>query len=286
MTGVPYRRQPTDLPQPVRYAYGPDSSPQPGVPRGTISDHLWNESRVFPGTNRRYWIYVPAQYDPSQPASLTVFQDGHAWLDPGGEMRVPIVLDNLIHRGELPVTIGVFVDPGIFDADLPPKLGWDPPPENRSVEYDTLSDAYAEFLLTEILPAVQERYAITDDPDQRAIGGMSSGGICAFTAAWERPDAFRRVLSYLGSFTDIRGGHRYPELIRETERKPLRVFLQAATRDINANAPNRNWFSANLLVAAALAERGYDLRLAVGDGGHDGNHGGAILPDALRWLWR
>jgi enterochelin esterase-like enzyme len=286
MTDIPYRRQPTDFSQPVQYAYGPDSSPQPGVPRGTISDHVWTTSRVFPGTKRRYWIYVPAQYVPSQPASLMVFQDGHAWLDPDGDMHATIVFDNLIHRGEMPVTIGVFVDPGIFRAELPVKLSWDPKPENRSVEYDTLSDAYAEFLLTEILPQVEERYAITDDPDQRAIGGMSSGGTCAFTVAWERPDAFRRVLSYLGSFTDIRGGHGYPDLIRQTAKKPLCVFLQAATRDINWNAPDDNWFSANLMVAAALAERGYDLRLVVGDGGHDANHGGAILPDALRWLWR
>jgi enterochelin esterase family protein len=215
-----------------------------------------------------------------------VFQDGHAWVDPDGEMRVPVVFDNLIHRGEMPVTIGVFIDPGIFRAELPAKLEWDPKPENRSVEYDTLSDAYAQFLLTEILPIVQEAYVISDDPDQRAIGGASSGGICAFTAAWERPDQFRRVLSCIGSFTDIRGGHRYPDIIRESEKKPLRVFLQAATRDLNWNAPTMNWFSANLRMASALAERGYDLRLVLGEGGHDPNHSGAILPEALRWLWR
>ncbi len=286
MTDTPYLRQPTDFREPVRYAYGPDSSPQQGVPRGAISDHIWGTSRAFPGTNRRYWVYVPDQYSPSQPASLMVFQDGHAWLDPDGDMRVSIVFDNLIHAGEMPVTIGVFIDPGIFCTELPAKLGWDPKPENRSVEYDTLSDAYAEFLLTEILPMIQQRYVITDDPDQRAICGMSSGGICAFTVAWERPDRFRRVLSYVGSFADIRGGHRYPDLIRQTAKKPLRVFLQAASRDINWDAANLNWFSANLMMAAALTERGYDLRFVLGDGGHDTNHGGAILPDALRWLWR
>jgi enterochelin esterase-like enzyme len=215
-----------------------------------------------------------------------VIQDGHAWLDADGDMRVPIVLDNLIHRGEMPVTIAVFIDPGIFAEELPAKLGWDPMPENRSVEYDTLSDAYAEFLLTEILPEVEQQYVITGDPHQRAICGMSSGGISAFTVAWERPDQFRRVLRYLGSFADIRGGHRYPELIRQAAKKPLRVFLQAATRDISWDAADLNWFSANLMMAVALAERGYDLRLVLGDGGHDANHGGAILPDALRWLWR
>ena len=215
-----------------------------------------------------------------------VFQDGHAWLDPDGDMRAPIVFDNLIHRGEMPVTVGVFVDPGIFRDELPAKLGWDPKPENRSVEYDTLSDAYATFLLAEILPVVEESVAVTADPDRRAIAGMSSGGICAFTVAWHRPDRFRRVICYLGSFVDVRGGHRYPELIRRSEKKPLRVFLQAAARDLNWDKPESNWFSANLLVAAALADGGYDLRLVVGDGGHDANHGGAILPDALRWLWR
>jgi enterochelin esterase-like enzyme len=271
MTEIPYVRQPADSSRPVRYAHGPDSSRQPDVPRGRILDYELTASRVFPGTNRRYWVYVPAQYAASEPASLMVFQDGHLNLDPEGEMRVPVVFDNLIHRGEMPVTIGVFIDPGT---------------DNRNVEYDTFSDAYATFLLTEILPNVQDRYLIADDPGQWAIGGGSSGGSCAFTVAWTRPDRFRRVLSFLGSFAQIRGGNRYPELIHDTPKKPLRVFLQAATRDLNWDAAELNWFSANLQVAAALAERGYDLRLVLGDGGHDPNHCGAILPDALRWLWR
>jgi enterochelin esterase-like enzyme len=286
MPEIPYFPHPTDFSKPVRYAYGPDSCPQPGTPRGSIFDHVWSASRVFPGTKRRWWVYVPAQYHPSQPASLMVFQDGHAWVDPEGDMRTPIVLDNLIHRGEIPVTIGLFVDPGIFRDELPARLGWDPMPENRGVEYNTLSDAYAEFLLTEILPVAQEEYLISDEPAQCAIGGMSSGGSCAFTVAWTRPDRFRRVLSCLGSFAQVGGGNRYPELIEATPKKPLRVFLQAATRDINWDAAEFNWFSSNLRVATALAERGYDFRLVLGDGGHDPNHGGAILPDALRWLWR
>jgi enterochelin esterase-like enzyme len=272
MTEIPYVRQPADFSRPVRYAHGPDSFRQPGVPRGTILDHEWSASSVFPGTSRRYWVYVPAQYTASEPASLMVFQDGHLYLDPEGEMRVPVVFDNLIHRGEMAVTIGVFVDPG--------------EPENRNMEYDTFTDAYATFLLTEILPCVRNRDHVTADPDQWAIGGGSSGGSCAFTVAWTRPDRFRRVLSFVGSFAQIRGGNRHPELIRDTPKKPLRVFLQAATRDLNWGAAELNWFSANLRVAAALAERGYDLRLVLGDGGHDPNHGGAILPDALRWLWR
>jgi enterochelin esterase-like enzyme len=230
------------------------------------------EPCVLPGISRRYWVYVPAQHTAAEPASLMVFQDGRLYLDPEGEMRAAVVFDNLIHRGEMPVTIGVFVDPG--------------EPENRNVEYDAFSEAYATFLLDEILPNVQARYLIADDPDQWAIGGGSSGGSCAFTVAWMRPDRFRRVLSFLGSFAQIHGGNPYSELIRETEPRPLRVFLQAATRDLNWDAAELNWLSANLQVAAALAERGYDLRFVLGDGGHDPNHGGAILPDALRWLWR
>jgi enterochelin esterase family protein len=201
-----------------------------------------------------------------------VFQDGHLYLDPEGEIRGSIVFDNLIHRGEMPVTVGVFVDPG--------------QPDNRNTEYDAFSDTYASFLLTEILPTVQERFLVTDDPDRWAIGGGSSGGSCALTVSWTRPDRFRRVLSFLGSFAQIQGGNPYPKLIQKTPKKPLRVFLQAATRDLNWDAAELNWFSANLRVAAALAERGYDLRLVLGDGGHSTNHGGAILPDALRWLWR
>lgn len=269
---IPYVRHAANFSTPVRYAHGPESDRQPGVPRGTVLDYVWTESRVFPGTNRRYWVYVPAQYTASEAASLMVFQDGNMYLDPEGEMRGSIVMDNLIHRGEMPVTIGVFIDPG--------------EPENRSVEYDAFGDAYATFLLTEILPNVQNRYLITDDPDQWAIGGGSSGGSCAFTVAWTRPERFRRVLSFLGSFAQIPGGNPYPELIHDTSKKPLRVFLQAANRDLNWDAAERNWLSTNLRVAAALAERGYDLRLVLGDGGHNPNHGGAILPDALRWLWR
>lgn len=272
MEEIPYRRQPADFSRPLRYAYGPDSTRHAGVPRGAVHVFEWSTSRVFPGTGRRFWVHVPAQYAASEPAALMVFQDGHMYLDPEGEIRAGVVFDNLIHRGEMPVTIGVFVDPG--------------GPANRNAEYDALDDAYATFLLTEILPAVRDRYVVSDDPDRWAVAGGSSGGSCAFTVAWTRPDRFRRVLSFLGSFAQLRGGNRYPQLIGETSRKPLRVFLQAATRDLNWDAAELNWLSANLRVAAALAERGYDLRLVLGDGGHDPNHAGAILPDALRWLWR
>ena len=272
MAEIPYVRQPDDFSTPVRYAYGPDSFPQRGVPRGAIHRYELSASEAFPGTSRSYWVYVPSRYDGSSPASLMVVQDGWMYLDPEGEIRAGVVFDNLIHHGQMPVTIGVFVDPG--------------QPDNRNTEYDAFSQAYATFLVTEILPAVRARYRISDDPNDWAIGGGSSGGSCAFTAAWMRPDLFRRVLCLLGSFAQLEGGNRYPTLIATEPMKPLRIFMQAATRDLGWNQPEWNWLAENLRVAAALAEKGYDFRFVLGDGGHDPNHGGAILPDALRWLWR
>ncbi len=266
MIEMPYVRQQTEFP--VRYAYGPDSTPQADVPRGVVHEHEWNESEVFPGTTRRYWVYVPATYASSEPAPLTVFLDGWLYLDPDAAFRAGVVLDNLIHRAEMPATVGVFVDPG--------------EPANRNAEYDPFDDVYATFLLTETLPTVLESYNITEDPEGWAICGGSAGGYCAFTAAWHRTDRFRRVLS-------LTGGGPNPALIAQTPTKPLRVFMQAASRDTNWNAPEDNMLAEDLRVAAALAERGYDFRFVLGDGSHSpapGNHGATILPDTLRWLWR
>jgi enterochelin esterase family protein len=262
------------------YALGPDSQRQEGVPQGTVTKLAWNESKVFPGTQRDYWVYVPAQYKDDSPACVMVFQDGGNYVSETGQFRVPIVLDNLIHKRELPVTIGVFINPGVIPAEKPGEM----PRRNRSFEYDSLSDLYARFVLEEILPEVGKKYRLTDDPDRRAICGISSGGICAWTVAWERPDGFRKVLSHVGSFTNIRGGHVYPALIRQTEHKPIRVFLQAGENDLD----NRfgNWPLANRQMAAALKFAGYDYRFEIGTEGHNGKHGGAILPESLRWLWR
>jgi enterochelin esterase family protein len=274
---VPYRPLPLDQSE-VRYAYGPDSFAQEGVPVGETVEFEWRDSDAYPGTSRRFWVYVPARYDPAEPAALMVFQDGWRYLDPEGEVRGGIVLDNLIRHGDIPVTIGLFVDPGVFRRDQDSR--------NRNVEYDAFDDRYVNFLLDEIVPRVADRYSITGNPDRWGICGGSSGGNCAFTAAWLRPDKFRRVIGFLCSFAQIPGGNPYPNLISSVARKPLRIFLQAGHRDLQWNEPEWNWLANNLRVAAALAEAGYDFRLVLGDGGHSPNHGGVLLPDALRWLWR
>lgn len=267
----------------AQYVLGSDSEVQPGVPAGTVTERVW-KSEIFPGTLRRWWTYVPAQYDPERPAAVIVFQDGHAYVDPEGQFRATVVMDNLIAAGKIPVCIGIFIDPGHVGDQLPERPGWRPTPANRSFEYDTLSDQYARFLLEEILPEVGREYRITDDPNLRAIAGISSGGICAFTVAWERPDAFRKVLSHVGSFVNIRGGHVYPALIRKEDERPVRVFLQGGSGDLDNQ--HGHWPLANQQMAAALRFRDYDYRFEFGSGGHNGRHGGAILPESLEWLWR
>jgi enterochelin esterase-like enzyme len=251
------------------------------VPQGKVLGPLLWKSQIIGGTIRQYWIYVPAEYDAARPAALMVFQDGHKYVNTDQEYRVPIVFDNLIHKRQMPVTIGVFVNPGQHGETLPA----DPwRADNRSWEYDSLSDQYVRFLVDELLPEVGKSYNITSDPALRAIGGASSGGIAAFTAAWERPDQFRKVLSHIGSFTNIRGGHVYPALVRQSAVRPIRVFLQDGSNDLDNQFGN--WPLANQAMAAALKFRGYDYRFEFGDGAHTHKHGGAILPDALRWLWR
>jgi enterochelin esterase-like enzyme len=265
------------------YVHGPDSMPNDRVPHGTVTQHEWLTSKVFPDTQRRYSVYVPAQYDGSKPAALMVFQDGHAFEGPGGDFRVPVVFDNLIAKGDMPITIAVMIDPG-HKGELPEKRGWKPAPSNRSFEYDSVSGDYAEFLMTEILPEVSKTYSITTNPELRAVCGNSSGGICSFSVAWYRPDAFRKVLSHIGSFVDLRGGHNYPPMIRKTEKKPLRVLLQDGENDLDNQFGN--WPLANQQMAKALAFKGYDYKFVYGTEAHNGIHGGAIFPESLRWLWQ
>ena len=263
------------------YTLGPDSQRHDGVGRGTVSRFAFNASRIFPGTTRDYWVYVPAQYDGSRPACVMVFQDGSGFASDAGAWRVPVVFDNLIAQGAMPVTIAVMVDPGVLPAAHPDTQR---SRYNRSFEYDGLGSRYARFLIEEILPEVASRYRLSSDPNDRAIAGSSSGGIAAFTAAWERPDAFRRVLSFIGSFTNLRGGDRYANLIRTMEPKPLRIFLQDGAADLNIYSGS--WFLANQAMARSLEYAGYDCKFVVGTEGHNSRHGAAILPDALRWLWR
>jgi enterochelin esterase family protein len=260
------------------YKLGPDSTTQPSVPQGEVTKHVWKSEKIFPGTEREYAVYVPKQYDAKKAACLMVFQDGLNYLK--NDVRAATVFDNLIAKKEMPVTIGLFIMPGKLTSVATTQEAR----QQRSVEYDTLSDAYARFLLEEMIPELEKKYAITKDPAGRAIGGHSSGGICAFTVAWQRPDAFAKVVSHCGSFTNIRGGHNYPSMIRQSESKPIRVFLQSGTND-NDN-PRGSWPIANQDMAAALKFKKYDYQFVFGEGGHNLKHGGSIFPETLRRLWR
>lgn len=285
------------------YKLGPDSLPRDDTPKGALTKHTF-QSKIFAGTVRDYWVYVPAQYDRTQPACLMVVQDGGRRIDPKGDTRIPVVMDNLIHRKEMPVTIGLFINAGEF-----PAADGKPAKSNRSFEYDTLSDRYVRFLLEEIIPEVarEHRLTFTRDPAGWAIYGQSSGATAAFTAAWERPDKFRKVVSFIGSFTSIAyrpakdgqpmqpGADLYPTLIRKNPIKPLRIFLQDGSAD--ANNAHGNWFLANQQMLSALEWANanadaaktpgprYEINHVWGEGTHSGAHGGAILPDVLRWLW-
>jgi enterochelin esterase family protein len=257
---------------------GPDSAPQPNFPRGTLTSHRHTSSptAAFPNTSRDWTLYVPAQYSADTPANLVVFQDARFYLS--DDFNAPAVFDNLIARGDIPPTIGLFVEPGDLPNTAPNTFG------NRSFEYDSLTDAYSRLLHEELLPLVTAEYAISTDPARRASVGMSSGGICAFNLAWERPDSFGRVISHVGSFTDIRGGNAYISRVRKNGPKPIRVFLQGAVGDLNN--VNGSWTVANFDMAMALRFKGYDYRFEYGQGAHDRRHGAAIFPETLRWIFR
>jgi hypothetical protein len=292
--------------KPGEYPFMADSLPQAGVPKGRLEGPFEFRSQVFAGTVRQYWIYVPAQYNPKKPANVLVFQDGQRATNPEGSLRVPQVMENLIAKGQMPVTIGIFITPGNLSATYPTDLGMKNP-NNRRLEYDTLNDRYAKFLIEEMLPEVARKYNLTDDPEKRAIGGTSSGAICAFTVAWQRPDYFRRVISMIGSYTSIGyipaeldhglvlGGDIYPTLIRKNPIKPIRIYLQDGANDLSNE--HGNWFLANQQMLSAfeyanaradkdgtLGTR-YEVRHNWGDGGHSDQHGGALLPEILRWIW-
>ncbi|MFD2098613.1 alpha/beta hydrolase [Flagellimonas iocasae] len=262
------------------YQLGANSQVQENVPKGTVVKKVW-ESTVFQNTIRDYYVYVPAQYDGTTEAALMVFQDGHAYVNLEGDYRVPTVFDNLIAQQKMPITIGLFINPG-HDKDAPEaESPWRV--TNRSVEYDEVSGTYGDFLLQEMIPELKKSYNISDDPKMNAVCGLSSGGICAFTVAWFHTDRFQKVMSHIGSFTDIRGGHNYPPMIRKNEPKDIKVFLQDGSGDLNNQYGN--WWLANLQMESALKFKGYNYKFVSGTGGHDGVHAGSILPESLEWLW-
>lgn len=271
-----FSQQPTES-----YPVDSASVEHAGVPKGEVIKFMYDQSKIFPGTWRECWVYVPAQYKPDKPACVYVNQDGIQW-------KAPTVFDNLIYKNEMPVTIGVFVRPGVVVADNNSNAQ---DRFNRSFEYDGLGDAYARFILTEILPEVEKiktsdgrAIHLSKNGNDHAIGGSSSGAIAAFTAAWEHPEAFSRVFSAIGTYTGLRGGDRYPILIRKYEPKAFRIFLQDGSNDLNIYAGD--WWKANESMERALVFSGYEVNHVWGEGGHNGNMGTAIFPDAMRWLWK
>lgn len=249
------------------YVLGPDSQRQANVPQGKVTKHEW-KSTIYPGTVRDYWVYVPAQYKADKPACTMVFQDGVTFVNETGAFRATVVFDNLIHKGDMPVTIGVFINPGVVPGGR----------YNRSAEYDAVGPRFPTFLIEEVLAEVAKTYNLSNNPDDRAISGSSSGGNASMNAAWSRPDVFHRVLSFIGGFTNLRGDHIYPSLVRKMETKPLRIYLQDGLQDVNVYS--------NYELGLALQHANYDYKLVIGTEGHNSKHGSAILPDALRWLWR
>jgi len=298
--------------RPGEYPSTIDSIPQPDVKKGELIGPIEFKSKIIPGnTVRRYWIYVPAGYDRARPPNLLVWQDAQRALPISQPLRINVVLDNLIAKKEIPATLGVFITPGQRDADRYPENLGTGNPNNRANEYDALSDTYARMLIEELLPEVAKRYAFSSDPAKRAIGGTSSGAICAFTVAWHRPEAFGNVISFIGSYTSIGyrpatmttpfipGGDTYPGLIRKSPIRKMRIFLQDGANDLNNE--HGNWFLANQSMLSALnwanataaastdaaRKNGprYDVRFEWGDGAHSDAHGGWLLPGILRWMF-
>jgi len=254
--------------------------PPQDVPKGEVTKYTFDKSKIFPGTVRDYWVYVPKQYDPAKPACVYVGQDGVGF-------KAPEAFDKLIAAKEMPVTIGVFVMHGRVKAPSTEALDR----YNRSYEYDGLGDAYARFLLDELFPDVEKKTAsdgraivLSKDGNDRCIGGASSGAICAFTAAWERPDAFRRVFSAIGTYVGLRGGNDYPMLIRKLEPKPIRIFLQDGSKDLNIYGGD--WWMANQEMERSLVFAGYEVNHVWGEDGHNGKQATEVFPDAMRWLWK
>ena len=259
------------------YTKPPEMNKQAGVPEGTITEMPQWKSTILAGTTRHWWVYVPKQYTADTPANVLVCQDGN-W----SHFEMPVVLDNMIAHGDIPPTVAIFVEPGTKSSER----------DNRNFEYDTLNDTYARMIVEEILPEVAKSYKLRDDAAGRAISGVSSGGICAFTVAWEKPEAFGNVISGVGSFVNLQyggsgivGGHCYPPIIRKTKDKPkpIRVFLSDGRNDIDNQFGN--WPLANQTMDKALTYAGYDHRFVFGNGFHNGKFNMIQMPTALRYIW-
>ena len=263
---------------PVDYSLGPDSQPQAGVPKGTVTQHKLPPGKYYPGTTHDYQIYVPSQYNASRPTPFMIFLDGNGYA--GDNIRIPVVFDNLIAKGQLPPMIGIFINPGV----LPALSDQAQNRYERIFQYDSLTPRFSSFLVDELIPTVEKSYNLSNDPNDRGIAGSSTGGVGAFVAAWNRPDQFRRVITLIGSFGNFRGADRLPGLIRKTEPKPIRVVMQTGRQDINNYAGS--WYMENPRMVAALEFAGYDVKLELGEEGHNARHGAAVMPDMLRWLWR
>ena len=277
----------------VLYHIGPDSLAQDGVPKGEVRGPFTLPSDAYPGTQHTYWVYVPAQYKPAAPASLMIFQDGQAFKNLDGNLRAQNVMDNLIYRRETPVMIGVFINPGRRpDQPEPTPQNWGDRDTNRPAEYNSLDDKYARVVVDELMPVLYKEYNISKDPERHGIGGASSGAIAAFTVAWQRPNDFRKVLSIVGSFVNLRGGHAYADIVQRSEKKPIRIFLQDGRNDNRGVGrggnydETRDWFLQNVRLMKALTDKGYEVNYAWGMNRHGQAMGGAILPEMMRWLWR
>ena len=275
-----------------QYRLGPDSLPQEGVPKGEIKGPFTLPSKIYEGTQHTYWIYVPAQYDPTVPTSLMILQDGQAMKAEEGDIRAQNVMDNLIYRREIPVMIGVFINPGRTPEQPEPTLQeWGDRTTNRPTEYNTPDDKYARVIVDELMPVLYKEYNISKDPERHGIGGSSSGAIAAFKVAWERPNDFRKVLSIVGSFVNIRGGQVYADRVLSSEKKPIRIFLCDGRNDNRGVRDGkydetRDWFFQNVRLMKALTQKGYDVNYSWGMNLHGQKMGGAIFPDMMRWLWR
>jgi gluconolactonase len=263
---------------PVDYSLGPDSQPQAATPKGTLSKHVLAPGTFFPGTPHNYQVYVPAQYDASRPIAFMIFLDGGGYA--GNNVRVPVVLDNLIARRDVPQMCAIFLDPGIMPALSDQAQNR----YERIFEYDSLTPRFANFLIEQLIPEVAGSYNLSKDPNDHGIAGLSTGGVGAFVAAWNRPDEFRRVITWIGSFGNFRGADRLPGLIRRSEPRPIRIFMQTGRQDLVNYAGS--WYLENPRMAAALEFAGNDVKIELGEDGHSNRHGASMLPDTLRWLWR